>query len=325
MERACHRRLEKGSAMADNDMLDLVIIGGGAAGYTAAIYAARAAMDVVVIEQGMPGGQIATTDVIENYPGIPTISGSELGIRFQEHAESLGVETRYAMAIGLERTDDGFQIDLDGTIVHARTVIVATGAQPRTAGFEGEDRFRGRGVSYCATCDGMFYRGKRVFVIGGGNAACEEGLYLAGIASEVVMVLRRDVFRAPRGVVEELLAADNVNVRYSTSIVAVDGANAISQITFRDNATGSESTEAFDEGSIGIFVFAGTDPAVDIAADLVELGGDGGILTDEDMATATPGLFAAGDVRSKRLRQVVTAAADGAIAATSAYRFINGS
>lgn len=302
---------------------DLIIIGGGAAGYSAAIYASRASMSVVLIEQGMPGGQIATTDVIENYPGIETISGAELGMRFQQHAESLGVETVYRMVTGVNRTADGFEVDCDGEVFRARTLIAATGASPRRAGFDGEEAFRGRGISYCATCDGMFYRGKKVFVIGGGNAACEEALFLANIASEVVMVVRRDVFRAPKGVVDRLLANDRVSVMYRTSITAVDGDRAIGSITFRDNSDQTESTERFDEGSVGIFVFAGTEPATGLFQELVQLGPDGGILTDEDMATATPGLFAAGDIRSKHLRQVITAASDGAIAATSAYRFCN--
>lgn len=302
---------------------DLIIIGGGAAGYSAAIYASRASMSVVLIEQGMPGGQIATTDVIENYPGIETISGAELGMRFQQHAESLGVETVYRMVTGVNRTADGFVVDCDGEVFRARTLIAATGASPRRAGFDGEEAFRGRGISYCATCDGMFYRGKKVFVIGGGNAACEEALFLANIASEVVMVVRRDVFRAPKGVVDRLLANDRVSVMYRTSITAVDGDRAIGSITFRDNSDQTESTERFDEGSVGIFVFAGTEPATGLFQELVQLGPDGGILTDEDMATATPGLFAAGDIRSKHLRQVITAASDGAIAATSAYRFCN--
>lgn len=304
---------------------DTLILGGGPAGYTAAIYAARAGLSCAVVEQGMPGGQIATTDVIENYPGFPSISGAELGMKFQEHAEAAGAETLYAMATGIERLDDGSFAITDGAQTYtAPTFILATGAVPRTVGFEGEDTYRGRGISYCATCDGMFYRGKQVFVIGGGNAAVEEAIYLSHIAEHVTMVVRRDVFRAPQGVVDTLLARDNVDVRYETSIVRVTGGQLLSKITFRNNATGEEHEESFHEGSFGIFVFAGTQPTVELVEGLVELGRDGGVVTDDDMATATPGLFAAGDVRTKKLRQVITAASDGAIAAMSAYHYLNG-
>lgn len=304
---------------------DVAILGGGPAGYSAAIYAARSGLSAAVFEQGMPGGQITTTDVIENYPGFTSISGAELGDKFREHAEAAGAETVYAMVNSVERMPSGgYRLASGSDSYESATLILATGAVPRTAGFVGEDTFRGRGISYCATCDGMFYRGKKVFVIGGGNAACEEALFLSQIASEVVMVVRRDQFRAPQGVVDKLLERPNVSVAYSRSITAVSGGTFISQVTFRNNETGEEYTEEYEEGTIGIFVFAGTKPVVELFSDLVEIANDGGVVTDEGMATKTPGLFAAGDVRSKRLRQVITAAADGAIAATSAYHYIRG-
>lgn len=304
---------------------DVAIIGGGPAGASAALYAARSSMSTAIIEQGMPGGQIATTDVIDNYPGIPDVSGSELGQKMLDHAESAGAEVIYAMVTGLEKAEDGtFTIQTDGDAISALSVIVATGAAPRTAGFAGEDTFRGRGVSYCATCDGMFYRGKDVFVVGGGNSACEEGLYLSHIVKSVTMIVRRDEFRAPKGRVDSLLARDNVSVRYSTSIAEVSGEQLISDITFVDNKTGETFTETYPQGSIGVFVFAGTDPIVDLVAPMVDRASDGGVLTDDGMATRTPGLYCAGDMRSKRLRQVVTAVSDGAIAATSAYSYVEG-
>lgn len=206
----------------------------------------------------------------------------------------------------------------------ASSVIACMGATPRSAGFAGEDTYRGRGVSYCATCDGMFFRGKQVFVIGGGNAACEEALFLSEIASSVTIVLRRDRFRAPDGVVQKVLEKDNITVRYQTSIVELSGEAMPTTITFKDNASGEIHTESFEPGSFGIFVFTGTQPHTELVEHLVDLAPDGGILTDESMATRTPGLFAAGDIRSKRLRQVVTAVSDGAIAATSAYMFLRG-
>lgn len=302
---------------------DTVIIGGGPAGYAAGIYAARASLSTALIEQGMPGGQIATTDVIENYPAIPSISGAELGMKLQEHGTAEGVESLYGVVESIERLEDGtFIVHCSDADYHAGVVIAATGAKPRTAGFVGEDAFRGRGISYCATCDGMFYRNKDVFVIGGGNAACEEGLYLAHIARSVTMVVRRDEFRAPKGVVDKLLADDRVSVRYLTSIIGVAGNTFLNQVTFRNNATGEEHVEEFEEGSFGIFVFAGTDPVTDLVAPYVDLGPDKGVITDESMATKTPGLYCVGDMRSKRLRQAITAAADGAIAGSEAYRYL---
>lgn len=302
---------------------DAIVIGGGPAGSAAGLYAARASLQVLVIEQGMPGGQIATTDIVDNYPGIPNISGAELGQKMLDHAESAGVEVAYAMVLAVDRGEDGiFTVKTDSETYAAPVLIMATGAVPRTAGFTGEDTFRGRGVSYCATCDGMFYRNKKVFVVGGGNSACEEGLYLAHIADEVVMVLRRDEFRAPQGRVDKLLACDNVSVKYSTSIDSVEGGQLISRITFRDNVSGETYVEEYPEGSVGIFVFAGNDPVVDLVRPMVEIAQDGGVVTDETMATKTPGLYCAGDMRSKKLRQVVTAAADGAIAGSSAYAYV---
>lgn len=310
--------------MNDIAAFDLAIIGGGPAGYSAGLYAARAGVNALVIEQGMPGGQIATSDEIDNYPGIPSISGSEIGTRMQEHAEAAGAQTAYAMVNAVELGDDGcFVIRTDQVDYVAPAVIAAMGATPRPAGFEGEDSFRGRGISYCATCDGMFYRGKEIFVIGGGNSACEEALYLSRIASHVTMVVRRDRFRAPKGMVDRVLSRENITVRYLTSIVKVEGERLLNAITFRDNATGSITREEFPEGSFGIFVFTGNDPQTSLIEGLVDLGPDRGVLTDETMATRTPGLYCAGDIRTKGLRQVITAASDGAIAATYAYRYLD--
>lgn len=182
--------------------------------------------------------------------------------------------------------------------------------------------YRGRGVSYCATCDGMFYRGKHVFIIGGGNSAVEEALYLSNLADQVEIIVRRDVFRASRGMVDRLSAKPNISIRYQTSITEVSGSTFINAITFRDNVTGETHVESYDEGSVGVFVAVGHDPATNLVSGLAELGPDGGVLTDEHMGTTTPGLYCAGDMRSKSLRQVVTAAADGAIAATAAYHYI---
>ena len=305
--------------MTTHQPIDVAIIGGGPAGYAAAIYAARSNLTTTVIEQGMSGGQIATTNEVENYPGIPLLSGAELGERFQQHAEGLGAQVTWSMVTGIDYDADTalFTVHHDLGDMLASSVIACMGATPRPAGFAGEDTYRGRGVSYCATCDGMFFRG-------GGNAACEEALFLSEIASSVTIVLRRDQFRAPDGVVQKVLAKDNISVRYQTSIVELSGEAMPTTISFKDNASGETHTESFEPGSFGIFVFTGTQPHTELVEHLVDLAPDGGILTDESMATRTPGLFAAGDIRSKRLRQVVTAVSDGAIAATSAYAFLRG-
>lgn len=308
--------------MSTTNQRDLVIIGGGPAGCSAALYAARAGLDTLIIEQGMPGGQIATSDMIDNYPGISQCSGAELGHKMQAHAESAGAQSAYGSVQSLTLKEDGFTIETDMESIEAKSVIVATGATPRPGSFSGEEAFRGRGVSYCATCDGMFYRGRHVFVIGGGNTAVEEALYLSNLADQVELIVRRDVFRAARGMVDRLTAKPNISIRYQTSITEVEGATFINAITFRDNATGETHVESYDEGSVGVFVAVGHDPATSLVTNLVKLGPDGGVLTDEHMGTMTPGLYCAGDVRSKSLRQVVTAAADGAMAATAAYHYI---
>ena len=204
----------------------------------------------------------------------------------------------------------------------SKTLVYAAGATPRKAGFEGEDLFRGRGVSYCATCDGMFYTGKHVFIIGGGNSACEEAVFLSRFASDVTMIVRKDHLRAMSSGIRQVKQNEKITVRYLTSITRLEGETLPTSITFRDNVSGEEHVETFDPGSFGIFVSVGHVPQSGLVRDLVELSPDGSIVTDDSMATKTPGLFCAGDVRTKPLRQVITAAADGAIAATSSALFL---
>lgn len=303
---------------------DVAIIGGGPAGFTAGIYAARASLNVAVFEQGMPGGQMATSDMVDNYPAIPSISGAELGVKMQEHSEEAGASTLYEMVNSVHIDSAGeFDIATDSNLYHARSVIVATGARPRLAGFTGENEYRGRGISYCATCDGMFYRGKELYVVGGGNSAVEEAMFLAKIAKHVTMVVRKDHFRASRGMVSRLLKHDNVAVRFNTSIKEVSGNALLNRIEFIDTVTTESTVIEKPEGSFGIFVFTGNDPVVDIVRDFVELGPDGGVITDDSMMTKTPGLFCVGDMRSKQLRQIITAASDGAIAGNAAYRYLD--
>lgn len=309
--------------MNEQSTYDVAIIGGGPAGYTAGIYAARASLNAAVFEQGMPGGQIATSDTIDNYPAFPSISGTELGMKMQEHSEQAGAQTIYKMVNNVHIDETGeFDVETDSATYHARSLIVATGARPRLAGFKGENDYRGRGISYCATCDGMFYRGKDLFVVGGGNSAVEEAMFLAKIAKHVTMVVRKNHFRASRGMVSRLLEHDNVSVRFNTSINEVTGGTLLNRIEFIDTTNGESRVEELPEGSFGIFVFTGNDPVVDLVKDYVDLGSDGGVITDDSMMTKTPGLFCVGDMRTKQLRQVITAAADGAIAGTAAYRYL---
>lgn len=309
--------------MNEQSTYDVAIIGGGPAGYTAGIYAARASLNAAVFEQGMPGGQIATSDTIDNYPAFPSISGAELGMKMQEHSEQAGAQTIYEMVNNVHIDETGeFDVETDSATYHARSLIVATGARPRLAGFKGENDYRGRGISYCATCDGMFYRGKDLFVVGGGNSAVEEAMFLAKIAKHVTMVVRKNHFRASRGMVSRLLEHDNVSVRFNTSINEVTGGTLLNRIEFIDTTNGESRVEKLPEGSFGIFVFTGNDPVVDLVKDYVDLGSDGGVITDDSMMTKTPGLFCVGDMRTKQLRQVITAAADGAIAGTAAYRYL---
>lgn len=309
--------------MNEQSTYDVAIIGGGPAGYTAGIYAARASLNAAVFEQGMPGGQIATSDTIDNYPAFPSISGAELGMKMQEHSEQAGAQTIYEMVNNVHIDETGeFDVETDSATYHARSLIVATGARPRLAGFKGENDYRGKGISYCATCDGMFYRGKDLFVVGGGNSAVEEAMFLAKIAKHVTMVVRKNHFRASRGMVSRLLEHDNVSVRFNTSINEVTGGTLLNRIEFIDTTNGESRVEELPEGSFGIFVFTGNDPVVDLVKDYVDLGSDGGVITDDSMMTKTPGLFCVGDMRTKQLRQVITAAADGAIAGTAAYRYL---
>ncbi len=308
--------------MAEAMSHDLIVIGAGPAGLSAGIYGARAGLSCAVIEQSAPGGQIAITDEIDNYPGLPGISGGELGMKLAEHAEAVGCEMVYDSVTGMAVREDGaFSVMTSAPgPLRAPAVVYTAGATPRPAGFEGEEQFRGRGVSYCATCDGMFYRGKDVYVIGGGTAACEEALFLSRIVRSVTMVVRRDVLRTTPKLREQVEACENLTIRYNSKVVSVSGATMLETITLEDALTHEAETIRHDE-PFGVFVFVGHDPAVDLVRDYVDVVANG-IVTDASMATRTPGLFVAGDVRDTVLRQVVTAISDGAIAATSALKYL---
>ena len=303
---------------------DLVIVGGGPAGLTAAIYSQRSLLDAVLLEREALGGQVILTGEIDNYPGVPGADGYGLVDAMRRQVAELGaqIELDPVESLTHDETFRCFLVETSSRVYEARSVVLCAGAHPRRAGFEGEGRFFGHGVSYCATCDGMFYRGKQVFVIGGGNSAAEEALFLTRFASKVTLVVRKNHLRAQAAVVRELEENEKVEIRLLTSVVAVDGPELPETITFRDNETGETHTERFEEGSFGVFVLVGRDPESELLGGLVELDESGYVVTDERMATSTPGLFVAGDVRRKPLRQIVTAAADGAVAATSAAAFL---
>lgn len=310
--------------MAETITKDLVIIGGGPAGLTAAIYASRALLDAVTLEQEAFGGQVILTNEIDNYPGVPNTDGFSLSDLMKKQAEGLGAQIK--MGSVKELTHDAesglFTVSTGSETYQAKTVIYSGGAKPRRAGFDGEEQFAGHGVSYCATCDGMFYRNKHVFVIGGGNSACEEALFLTRFASKVTLIVRKDHLRAQASVARELEENEKIEVRYLTSVVAVEGNNNLTSITLRHNDTGETYTETYDEGSFGVFVFVGLNPQTELIKDLAELDEGRYAVADARMATKTPGLFVAGDLVAKPLRQIITAAADGAIAATSVASYL---
>lgn len=308
---------------------DIIIIGGGPAGMAAATYAARDRMKVLVLEKAFYGGQISITNLVENYPGIVSTTGPDLSSALRAQAEGFGASFVNAEVLKIEHdphhplspsiktvvTEDGSYTCL--------AVIVATGANPRGAGFDGEETFKGRGVSYCATCDAMFYQGKDVYVVGGGLSACEESVYLANIVKSVTMIVRKDHLRAAAGVAQHVFEHPNISVEFNTKIDRVEGLFGIERIAFSNTVTGEQWVKSVEPGSTGIFVFTGYIPEVDLIRDYVDLDDTGGVITREDMSTKTPGIYAAGDLRSKQLRQLVTATSDGAIAATAAGRMIN--
>lgn len=303
---------------------DLVIVGGGPAGLSAAIYAQRSLLDTVVLEREATGGQIILTSEVDNYPGVAHADAFSLADAMRDQAVDLGARVVSESVARIERDQATGRFRVIGSSLSydAAAVIVATGARPRHAGFAGEERLTGHGVSYCATCDGMFYRNKRVFVIGGGNSAAEEALFLSRLASKVTVVVRKDHLRAQAAIVDALERDERVELRLLTSVVSVDGNELIGSVTLRDNASGEVHTEVFDEGSVGVFVLVGRVPETGLLDGLCELDEAGYAITDERMATRTPGLFVAGDARDKPLRQIVTAAADGAVAATSAAAYL---
>jgi len=301
-------------------MKDIKIARAGPAGLTAAIYASRAGCDVSVFECLSPGGQVMTTPEIENYPGFISINGFELAMKFHEQAEKLNVDFKYENITAIEKTENGFKVKTEQSEYETKSVIIATGAKRRLLDIKGEKEFTGRGVSYCATCDGNFFRGLTATVIGGGNTAVEDALYLANLCEKVYLVHRRNEFRASRVLVDRLSKATNIEIKYSYVPQEICGDSKVDKIILKNLMTDAIEEVATD----AVFVAVGTLPNNSIIPEGTELDVGGYIITDSHCMTSVVGVFAAGDVRNTPLKQVITAASDGAVAANYAAEYIGG-
>ena len=296
----------------EQTIYDTIVIGGGPGGYTAALYTARANLSTLVLEKLTPGGQMGTTDQIDNYPGFPQgVNGFELAMQMQQGAQRFGAQTELTEVISVELSGPVKQVRTQSGTYQGRTVVLATGASPRELGLPGERELRGRGVSYCATCDGMFYRGKTVAVMGGGNTAAADVLYLSRLCEKVYLIHRRDQLRASRVYLEPLKQAENVEILWDSQVTELLYGETLTGIKVRNKKTGEVKELSLD----GLFLAVGQLPNTQLFQGQVELDAAGYVVADETTRTNLPGVFAVGDLRQKPLRQVVTAAADGAVAA----------
>lgn len=300
-------------------MYDVIIVGGGVAGLSAALYASRARLKTVLLEKGVPGGQLATTEDVENYPGFLHITGPDLMAKMEEQARHFGTEIRIAVEITeMDLTGDIKRIQTTDGLVEGKTVILAMGADYKRLGVPGEDRLRAKGVSYCATCDAAFFRDRKVAVIGGGSTAVEEGNFLTKFASEVNLIHRRDKLRAEKILQERAFANPKMQFTWNTVIDEIVGEHSVEGLKVRNIETGEAQVEKVD----GVFIFVGMIPNTQQVEGQVTMDEGGYILTDEWMATNLPGVYACGDVRKTVLRQAVTSASDGAIAAVAAEKYL---
>lgn len=299
-------------------MYDLIIIGSGPAGLSAAIYAKRAGLELLVLEKApMSGGQVLNTYEVDNYLGMPGMNGFDMGMKFREHTDKLGIDFQEAQVRSLTVRDGVKVIGTDDGELEAKTVILATGAVHAHLGVPGEEELAGVGVSYCATCDGAFFRGKTVAVAGGGDVALEDAIYLARFCKKVYLIHRRDEFRGARVLQEELKKLENVEILYSCTVEEIRGGECVESLLVRNVKTEEISELEAD----GIFVAVGIRPSTELVRELAECDEAGYVLAGEDCATNIPGLYAAGDVRKKPVRQIITAVADGANAAVAAGAF----
>ena len=298
---------------------DMVIIGGGPAGYTAALYAARAGLDTVIIEKMAIGGQMATTDIIDNYPGFPEgIEGIELGMRMKSQAERFGARTEYGEITGVELSGEVKVVSTDFGHYLGRTVVIATGAAPRKLGIPDEEHYTGMGVHYCAHCDGRFYKGKTVVVVGGGNSAVSDALYLSNLAERVILVHRRDTLRATKIYHKALENAKNVEFLRNSQILGLGTDDRVRGVIVLNNKNQEQKEIECD----AVFVSIGREPETAVFGDALDLDDAGYIVADESTRTNICGVFAVGDVRRKALRQVVTAVSDGAVAVHFAEEYL---
>ena len=296
----------------EQNVFDTIIIGGGPGGYTAALYAARAGFSALVLEKLSPGGQMATTDQIDNYPGFPQgVNGFQLALEMQKGAQRFGAQTELAEVLRVDLRGPVKEVVTQKETYRAPTVVLATGASPRELGLPGERELRGRGVSYCATCDGMFYRGKTVAVVGGGNTAAADVLYLSRLCEKVYLIHRRDQLRASRVYLEPLKQAENVEILWDSQVTELLYGETLTGVKVGNKKTGEVKELSLD----GLFLAVGQLPNTQLFQGQVELDAAGYVVADETTRTNLPGVFAVGDLRQKPLRQVVTAAADGAVAA----------
>ena len=313
-----HREQE---ANITEHIYDMIVVGGGPGGYTAALYAARAGLDTMVLEKLSAGGQMALTEQIDNYPGFEDgIDGFSLGEKMKRGTERFGVETKLAEVLSLDLSGTVKKAETSEGPLLARTIVLATGAGPRELGIEGEQELIGKGVNYCAACDGMFYKNKTVVIAGGGNTAAADALILSRICKKVIVVHRRDTLRATKIYHEPLMKAENVEFRWDSEIIELLHDEKVLGIRLRNVKTGEETTLACD----GVFVSIGRKPSSELVKDQVEVDPAGYIIADESTRTNIPGVFAVGDVRTKALRQVVTAVADGATAVHYAEEYLAG-
>ncbi|MBD9274699.1 thioredoxin-disulfide reductase [Clostridium sp. AF32-7AC] len=300
-------------------MYDIIIIGSGPAGLSAAIYAQRACLDTIVIEKnGISGGQVLNTWEVDNYPGFPGVTGFELSRQFREHANKLGARVVQDEVVQVELSGNVKKVVCEEETYEARCVILASGAHHRTLEVPGEEELRGAGVSYCATCDGAFFRGRTVAVVGGGDAALEDAIFLARMCEKVYIVHRRDKLRGAKRLQERLQALENIEFVWNSETAAIEGNGQVEALRLRQTKTGEEKRLDVD----GVFIAVGIAPESELYAGQLELDEQGYIRADESGQTSVPGVFAAGDVRTKALRQILTAASDGANCVASAERYL---
>lgn len=301
------------------NVYDLIIVGGGPGGYTAALYGARAGLRTIVLEKLSPGGQMAQTTQVDNYPGVlPGADGYALGETMRQEAEHFGAQTELIEVLSVQLAESPKRIETSDGVFYGKSVVIATGAGPRELGIDREWELTGRGVHYCASCDGMFYRGKTVVVVGGGNTAAADALLLSRVAKKVYLVHRRDTLRATKIYHQPLMEADNVEFLWNSAVTEILGENGVQGVAVKNLQSGEVAEIPCD----GLFVSIGRKPATDLVKNQLNLDDAGYIVADETTQTNIPGVFAVGDVRTKAVRQIVTAAADGAVAVHFAEEFL---